>query len=333
MRNPIISVIIPCYNQGHFINDAIRSVEEYRRKDCEIIIINDGSTDSYTINRLNGLKKEGYNVIFQENQGLGKTRNNAIKISKGKYILPLDADNKIKPEYLTRAIEILETKSEVSIVYSDKILFGKSNDIIKVGEFNPSKIIQSNYIDACAIFRKDCWFEIGGYDEKMPIQGWEDWDFWISAIEKKYKFFYIPEPLFFYRVSDNSMIYNLIISPKINELIEYIFFKHLTVTSKNNIWLRNIFITKRIWENEPLNYYSRIHNYKSLSYVNYSNAKMILRLIRINRLGLKYILITLKYYLDCNPLNNKNNLVFFLLLIKRQYLPEPFKSLKIIHHS
>ena len=95
MIQPLISIVIPCYNHGQYIDEAIISVEEYKNKDYEIIIINDGSTDNFTNIRLEELKEGGYNVIVQKNQGLGKTRNNGIKIANGKYILPLDADNKI----------------------------------------------------------------------------------------------------------------------------------------------------------------------------------------------------------------------------------------------
>jgi glycosyltransferase involved in cell wall biosynthesis len=232
MADSIISIIIPCYNHGQYINDAINSIKESHNDNYDIIIINDGSTDNYTNNKLEELKSDGYNVVSQNNQGLGKSRNNGIKISKGKYILPLDADNKIKPDFITKAIDILETNPSVSIVYSDRQLFGNSNNLIKVGEFDLSHILAGNYIDACAIYRRAVWESIGGYDEKMPVQGWEDWDFWLSAIERKIQFCYIPEPLFLYRVVDNSMIQELEGNPNKNALIEYIYKKHISLFIK-----------------------------------------------------------------------------------------------------
>lgn len=223
----LISIVIPCYNHGLYIDEAIQSVEAYKGNNYELIIINDGSTDDYTNKRLTELKEKGYNIIFQKNQGLGKTRNNAIKLAKGKYILPLDADNKITPDYIIKAIEILEKDSEISIVYSDRQLFGNSDEIIKVGDFNLEKILDCNYIDACAIFRKSVWVEIDGYDENMPAQGLEDWDFWLSSIEKGYRFYYIPEPLFWYRLLDNSMLISLNRNSIFNVLIKYITKKHI----------------------------------------------------------------------------------------------------------
>jgi len=226
MEIPIISIIIPCFNHGRFIDDAIHSVEQSTRNDYEIIIINDGSTDEYTNRHLHKLKRKGYNIILQENQGLGKTRNNGIGIAKGKYILPLDADNMITPEYITKAVGIMEADPSISIVYSDRELFGNTTGIVQVGEFDVMRIIKANYIDACAIYRKKVWETNHGYDEKMPAQGWEDWDFWLTAIENGFCFYYIPEPLFLYRVLDNSMIQKLVNNPKYPNLIKYFDIKH-----------------------------------------------------------------------------------------------------------
>jgi len=233
MKNTLVSIIIPCYNHGQYIDEAIKSVEECQSDDYEIIIINDGSTDDFTNNRLIELKNEGYQVIFQENQGLGRSRNNGIKLAKGKYILPLDADNKVTPEFISKAKEILDSDPSISIVYTNRQLFGDSNDLLKVGEFNLFRITEGNYIDACAIYRKTVWEKVGGYDENMPLQGWEDWDFWLSAAKMEFRFFYIPELLFFYRVVENSMIQQLGSNPKIDVLIEYLYKKHISLLLKH----------------------------------------------------------------------------------------------------
>jgi glycosyltransferase involved in cell wall biosynthesis len=229
MIRPLISIVIPCYNHGKYIDEAIKSIEESKDDNYELIIINDGSTDGYTNSRLEELKECGYNVIFQENQGLGRTRNNGIQLAKGQFILPLDADNKVNPYFISRAIDILEAHSEISIIYSDRQLFGDRTELVKVGEFNLSQILKGNYIDACSIYRKNVWETVGGYDEKMPIQGWEDWDFWLSAAEKNFKFHYISEPLFYYRVVENSMIHQLNNHARLNILIDYIYNKHISL--------------------------------------------------------------------------------------------------------
>ena len=224
---PIISIIIPCYNHGHFIQDAIDSVLELKRDDYELIIVNDGSTDEYTIKKLKELELEGYNVISHQNKGLGATRNVGIAKASGKYILPLDADNKITPAYLEKAIPILES-GEFDIVYGKPILFGQvsAGRTFTTKPFDLEELLVGNYIDACAIYRKDVWEKNGGYDTKMPIQGNEDWEFWLNAVSNSFKFYFINEPLCYYRIVENSMMISSLQLDSYAKNYQYLFKKH-----------------------------------------------------------------------------------------------------------
>lgn len=213
--NPRVSIIIPCYNHGQYIREALDSVEKVSDKSLyEVIIVNDGSKDQYTIEMMDKLAAEGYHVINQVNQGLGRTRNNGIKLAKGDYILPLDSDNRIRPEYIYESIKILDTHPEIAVVYGDAQFFGDKDKRHVVGEFNLQNMMIENRIDACAVYRKSVWEAVGGYDEKMPIMGYEDWDMWMNMTFKNYKFHYVPEILFDYRVLGNSMLRSISISNK-----------------------------------------------------------------------------------------------------------------------
>ena len=238
---PKISIIIPCYNHGEYLREAIKSVEQCRDKDLyEIIILNDGSTDKNTIEVLQKLSEEGYNVINQVNQGLGAARNNAIKKAVGKYILPLDSDNKIRPEYIYESIKILDEQPDIAMVYGDSEYFGEKTGIRKTGDFNLQKIMIGNYIDACAVYRKSAWEALCGYDEKMPVMGMEDWDFWLNMSLTNYQFQYIPKVLFDYRVLKNSML-DSINSKKAVELVAYMqkkYKKYLSTDHLNEALLR-----------------------------------------------------------------------------------------------
>ncbi len=204
--NPKISIIIPCYNHGQYIREAISSVEKCTDKSLyEIIIVNDGSTDAFTIAEMERLANDGYHVINQVNQRLGRTRNNGIRAAKGEYILPLDSDNRIRPAYIYESIKILDAHPEIAMVYGDAQFFGDQDKRHVVGEFNLQNMMVENQIDACAVYRKSVWEAVGGYDEKM-IMGYEDWDLWMNMTFKNYKFHYVPEILFDYRVLENSML-------------------------------------------------------------------------------------------------------------------------------
>ncbi len=207
MSKPKISIIIPCYNMGGFIDEAIQSVQQYPdNKIYEIIVVNDGSDDTYTIGKLKHWEDKGIKIIHQENKGLGNARNTGIQAAQGDYILLLDADNKILPEYVSLSIEEFDQHPETAIIYGDALFFGEENKIKKVPDFSIEALLKENYIDACTVFRKEVWNAVGGFDENMPVMGWEDWDFWLRAFFKGYKFKHINKVLFEYRVRGDSMI-------------------------------------------------------------------------------------------------------------------------------
>jgi glycosyltransferase involved in cell wall biosynthesis len=200
------SVVIPCFNHGEFLPEAVHSVIGIKRNDVELIVVDDGSTEERTRTELNSLAGLGIKVIRQENKGLAAARNVGIRASKGEYILPLDADNRLRPSYITRGVEILDANPEIGVVYGDAEYIGLRNGRWDVGSFDPNRLLHWNYIDACAIYRRSVWEQNGGYDGTMPVQGLEDWDFWLGAVEHGWKFAYVPEILFDYRKSEGSMI-------------------------------------------------------------------------------------------------------------------------------
>lgn len=225
---PLVSIVIPCYNHGAYIDECIQSIELIQEKHLfEVIIVNDGSTDEFTNKKLAELPKR-YLVINQNNQGLAAARNNGIERSKGKYILPVDADNKIRPAYIYTGIEIMEGNHEIDIVYGNAMLFGEGTGIRRPYTFNLQRLMLGNEIDACALYRKEVWENNGGYDQNMRnFQGYEDWEFWIHAYSNGFKFLHIDETLYDYRILGNSMIRQLNAQKKKNdEVIDYIAQKH-----------------------------------------------------------------------------------------------------------
>ena len=224
----ILSVIIPCYNHGQYLQEAIDSILAYKDQPIEIIIIDDGSTDPYTIHKIEELKNLGLKVIQQKNSGLAKTRNAGIAIAKGKYILPVDADNKIKVAYIEKALKLLEANI-CDIVYAKPHFFGDVTDDRKftVRQFIGTDLIFGNYIDACAIYKKEVWIKNNGYDAMMPFKGVEDWEFWLSSYFNRFRFHFIDEELFDYRILQNSMIAKTVKLDKENrKTLDYLMCKY-----------------------------------------------------------------------------------------------------------
>jgi glycosyltransferase involved in cell wall biosynthesis len=223
----ILSVIIPCYNHGQYLRGAIASVEACPDPGrYEIIIVNDGSTDAGTLAVLAQLEAEGYRVLHQANGGLGAARNSGIRRARGKYILPLDCDNRIRPVYLTAGVQVLERDSGVGVVYGHVQLFGSRNEVQQVPLFDPGALARGNYIDACAVFRRSLWERVGGYDEHMPVMGYEDWDLWLAAATAGYAFHRLEEVAFDYQVREDSMLRVNNTYDKLKKVYAYLFKKY-----------------------------------------------------------------------------------------------------------
>lgn len=208
----LISVVIPCYNHGQYLVEAVDSVLAQTYSHLEIVIVNDGSTDTNTKNVLNTFDKPKCKVLHTDNQGLSAARNNGIRSSKGEYICCLDADDKYHPEYFSKAIDVFENDTECryGAVPAWVQFFGSSNSLWKtlghnVEGFEPFLQGLRNNIQSATMFRRRCWEEVGGFDESMTL-GYEDWDFWIKMLDFGYKWFCLEEPLIYYRQKEQSMV-------------------------------------------------------------------------------------------------------------------------------
>jgi glycosyltransferase involved in cell wall biosynthesis len=242
MHTPLLSIVIPCFNQGVYLKDALASLAACDQNLFEVIIVNDGSTDGDTNQYLQAISAQGYTVVFQENTGLGQARNNGIKKAAGKYILPLDSDNMIRPGYITESLALMERQPEVAVVYGNAAYFGDKTGVLKPGPFNLQRLMLGNYIDACAVIRRSVLEEVGGYDN-MEIMGYEDWDLWLRLGFKDYRFHYIDEVLFDYRVRNNSMMHTLNADIKRQNEIEA-YFTHKYTDKLSFETVRNHFIYK-----------------------------------------------------------------------------------------
>lgn len=204
-----ISVIIPFYNSENLVLESIESVFNSSYSNFEIIIVDDGSTDLYSLEILENLKKQGIIIISQTNKGPGSARNKGVFHSAGEYLLFLDSDNMVKPEYLKKALKILESSNETGVVYSKPFFFGGSSigkDRFFSKEFSADGLLEGNFIDMCSVVRRVVFDEVGGFDEHKDLIGWEDWDFWIRISQTIWKFHFIDQELFEYRVREDSLM-------------------------------------------------------------------------------------------------------------------------------
>lgn len=222
MQNSLVSVIIPCYNQGQYLQEAVDSVLASTYKNIEIIVVDDGSTQGTKF--LKTFVAEKTKIIHQENQGVAQARNNGIKVANGKYILPLDSDDKIYPTYIEKAVKVIEDNNKIGIVYCGAEFFGAVKGKWELPEYKFPDILAGNLIFNTAMYKKADWELCGGYKKEM-IYGFEDWEFWINLIERGAEVYKIPEVLFLYRQHNMSRSSELSKKSKpivmINQIIKF----------------------------------------------------------------------------------------------------------------
>ena len=202
-NNPLVSVIVPCFNQGKYVKEAMLSVKNQTYANIECVIVNDGSTDNSLDEIISFCQTDNRFVYYDKvNEGVAIARNYAISHSHGEFILPLDADDKIAPEYIQEAINIFNCRPDVKLVYSKVLLFGYINREFKLPEYDYSRLICSNHIVCTAMYRRSDYDNTEGYNSNLI--GWEDWDFWLCLLKPDDIVYRIDKYLFYYRIKKSS---------------------------------------------------------------------------------------------------------------------------------
>lgn len=200
---PKVSIVIPCYNSGLMLLDAIKSSAGQSYRDFEIVVVNDGSDDALTLQLMAGLSNSGIKVIHSENVGVSAARNLGIRAAAGELILPLDADDQLSENFLELTVPVMEGGSDVGVVFGQVQLFGEICGRWLQPDFSVQRMLLENMLVVSALFRKDDYLKIGGYRLNM-VYGWEDWDFWLSMVELERSFKKVPQAVFYYRTKLSS---------------------------------------------------------------------------------------------------------------------------------
>jgi GT2 family glycosyltransferase len=201
---PRISVLVPCFNHGQFIGDAIDSVFAQTLQDFEIVVVDDGSTDPQTRATLAGLPRERIDVLTTENRGLPAARNHAAAHARGELFCALDADDRLAPEWFEKAVRMLDERRDVAFVSHWLETFGDERWAWKPERCDLPSLLARNAVNGAALVRRAAFEAVGGYDATMR-QGCEDWDFWLRLVERGFSGAIIPEVLFYYRRRSDSM--------------------------------------------------------------------------------------------------------------------------------
>lgn len=197
---PKVTVYIPAYNYGRFLDAAIQSVLKQTMDDWELIVIDDGSTDDTSEILAPYGTHPKIRILEQENKGLNFTNNIALRIAKGEYLMRLDADDFLDENILLVLSHVLDTKPGVGLVYPDYFHVDEDGEIVeivrrqKIGE--EVDLLDLPAHGACTMIRKEVLLEIGGYFEEFDRQ--DGYGMWLKFIERNHPY-NVNLPLFYYR--------------------------------------------------------------------------------------------------------------------------------------
>ncbi len=208
---PDVSVVIPCYNYGRFVIDAIDSVACSVDVVPEIIVIDDHSEDGSSECVRRYAQSHDWVplqiVTRHANSGLAAARNLGFELARAPYVFPLDADNLLYPHALARLTEALLC-SGAAAAYGILEVFNDRQGLLSAIDWSVERLVAGPYIDAAALIRKDAWAAIGGYATDRPeLFGWEDYDLWLNLADQGLGAAFVPELLVRYRSHGASMIH------------------------------------------------------------------------------------------------------------------------------
>lgn len=196
-NNPLVSIIIPCYNYGRYLREAIESALNQTYQPLGITVINDGSQDNTQDVASECASKYGIKFVNNKHQGLAHTLNPAIRTATSEYVMKLDADDKLDPYYVEKTLKVLLENLSISFIYTNVRFFGKEERIVQHSDYNLPLLKRMNYIHGSVLMRRSHFLQTGGFDPALSFL--EDWDLWLSFAEKGFYGKLLPEPLLLWR--------------------------------------------------------------------------------------------------------------------------------------
>ena len=177
MNLDLVSIVIPCYNPDSTIFETIASARAQRSAQVEVILTNDGSDTLESESVLSRAARDVDHYIEQPNRGVSAARNAAIQAARGSFIVPLDCQDILDPDFAATCLRVLQERPEAAFVYTDYRVFGDWNYVERLTDYNFFELLENNTLPYTALFRREDWVASGGYDESLF--GHEDWEFWI----------------------------------------------------------------------------------------------------------------------------------------------------------
>lgn len=207
---PSISVVIPCFNAGTWLPDALACLDKQRVEGLEVIVVDDGSTDEPTQLVLQTASKSGCVVLRHErNRGLAAARNTGIRSAHGEVIVPLDADDLLPDGTLATLRAAFALHPGADFVFGHCLEMNETGGVTHTRCSKPDADIRFSpgmpWV-GCSPFRKRLWERVGGYDESELMRSApEDWDYWVRCVAAGASGVHLDQVLYIYRIRQGSL--------------------------------------------------------------------------------------------------------------------------------
>jgi peptidoglycan/xylan/chitin deacetylase (PgdA/CDA1 family)/GT2 family glycosyltransferase len=197
-----VAVVVPCYNLGRTVEEAVASVLAQTRPASEIVVVDDGSTDAATRQALARLQKPRCRVLTIEHAGVAVARNRGADATRAPYIVFLDADDVFARDYIEQTAARLDADEGLAFVSCAVQAFEGASYTWKPKDCTALTTLTHGSVHVSSLFRRTLWDAVGGFDPALPA--YEDMDFWLRAIRLGFRGEILDQPLLFYRVRPDS---------------------------------------------------------------------------------------------------------------------------------
>lgn len=227
---PLVSVVIPCYNDAKYIEQCVNSAINQTYPEIEVIVIDDGSNEETRL-VLEKIEPLITALVFQDNQGQSNARNKGIELAQGEYILTLDSDDFFEPSFCEKAVKMIQGREDVKIVtcYAKRHRL-TGYDIFETSGGYLKDFLNYNCALGTSLFKRREAQAIGGYDESMR-KGFEDWEFFIRLLADGGKAVVIEEPLYNYRKRQGTT--TALANENKYNLLRFLYSKHENLYKEN----------------------------------------------------------------------------------------------------
>jgi glycosyltransferase involved in cell wall biosynthesis len=178
--NDDVTVVITCFNYGAFLAESVQSVLAQEGGEPRVIVVDDGSTDAQTLAELVRLPPQ-VELVRQGNAGVAEARNAGLRLVQSRYALVLDADDRLVADALQRLRDPLEGDPALGFSYGIMRFFGAWEGVLQMPPYDPYRLLYRHNIGSAALIRRELFEDVGGYDP--AFEGYEDWEFWLHALE------------------------------------------------------------------------------------------------------------------------------------------------------